>query len=294
MQKLKNDQEFKNLLPALTEEEYRDLENNLVTNGFDAKKYGAVIVWEDTIIDGHNRYEICRKHKIEPVIEAIKFANRDAVIDWIINNQFSRRNLTDERRDYLRGLQYNREKGKRGGDQKSNRQNDGSVADKLAGQHKVSSRTIERDGAYTEAVNKIGEAAGEKVKQDILAGKTKMTKSDVVMASKKESAVEIKEAISKPERSKKAINNPWEQSAELLLKPAPSFTSDDEAVLQNIIDVFEGQLNKLYAVQSQIRCLKHSVKCEPEKRQDTTVKENMMILSKTMIFPQNQSLKSLK
>lgn len=86
MQKLKNDQEFKNLLPALTEEEYRDLENNLVTNGFDAKKYGAVIVWEDTIIDGHNRYEICRKHKIDPVIEAIKFANRDAVIDWIINN----------------------------------------------------------------------------------------------------------------------------------------------------------------------------------------------------------------
>lgn len=270
MQELKIDPEFKNLLPALTEEEYRDLEDNLVTNGFDAKKYGAIIIWGDTIIDGHNRYEIWQKHNIEPVIESIEFTNRDAAIDWIINNQFSRRNLTDERRDYLRGLQYNREKGKHGGDQKSNRKIDGSVADKLAEQHKVSPRTIERDGAYAEAVNKIGEDAGEKVKQDILAGKTKMAKKDVVMAAKKESAEEIKEAMQnsdgqEPERPKKAINNQWDQSIELLHKPVSSFTSDDEAVLQHTIDAFAVQLDKLYAVQSQIRYIKHSVKCEPEK-----------------------------
>lgn len=47
MQELKIDPDFNKLLPPLSGDEYMDLENNFVTNGFNAKKYGAIIVWED-------------------------------------------------------------------------------------------------------------------------------------------------------------------------------------------------------------------------------------------------------
>lgn len=44
----------------------------------------------------------------------MEFADRDTVIDWKIDNQLGRRNLTEEMKSYLRGTQYEREKKKQG------------------------------------------------------------------------------------------------------------------------------------------------------------------------------------
>lgn len=91
MSLLKIDDEFKNLLPPLTEDEYSQLES-------DIKKHGVlspIIAWNGFIIDGHNRYEICQKNGIDlPEIKALDFANKSDVMDWIINHQTGRRNLT--------------------------------------------------------------------------------------------------------------------------------------------------------------------------------------------------------
>ena len=57
---LRVDPEFKNLIPPLRREEYRQLELNLVMEGCRED----IIVWNDTIVDGHNRYEICNKLQI--------------------------------------------------------------------------------------------------------------------------------------------------------------------------------------------------------------------------------------
>jgi len=88
---LKIDNEFKNLLPPLTSDEYSQLED-------DIKKHGVlspIITWNGYIIDGHNRYEICRKNKIDlPEIKSLDFANKSDVMDWIISHQTGRRNLT--------------------------------------------------------------------------------------------------------------------------------------------------------------------------------------------------------
>ena len=51
------DPEFKNLIRPLRREEYRQLELNLVMEGCRED----IIAWNDTILDGHNRYEICNK-----------------------------------------------------------------------------------------------------------------------------------------------------------------------------------------------------------------------------------------
>jgi hypothetical protein len=61
MQKLIIDNEFKNLIPALTTEEYNQLESNCIAEGI----RDDIIIWDGIIIDGHNRYEIACKHKLE-------------------------------------------------------------------------------------------------------------------------------------------------------------------------------------------------------------------------------------
>jgi hypothetical protein len=53
-----------------------------------------LIVWNDTLIDGHNRHKICTARNI-PFSTAYKeFLDRDDAKLWIIDNQLGRRNLT--------------------------------------------------------------------------------------------------------------------------------------------------------------------------------------------------------
>lgn len=61
MQELKIDKEFQALIPALTDKEYRGLEDSIVKEGC----RDAIVVWNNTIVDGHNRYEICKKNNIK-------------------------------------------------------------------------------------------------------------------------------------------------------------------------------------------------------------------------------------
>lgn len=50
-------------------------------------------MWGNTLIDGHNRYSICQKHGIPFETMQKDFASRDDVMLWMIDTQFSRRNL---------------------------------------------------------------------------------------------------------------------------------------------------------------------------------------------------------
>lgn len=92
--KLKVDAEFKSLVPKLSAEEYAGLEASILADG--CRDNG--VSWNSIIIDGHNRYEICRKHGVAFVCREHEFEDRDDAKIWIINNQFSRRNLTDMQR----------------------------------------------------------------------------------------------------------------------------------------------------------------------------------------------------
>lgn len=86
---MKIDNEFKSLIPPLTDEEYKGLEQSILEEGC----RDALVMWGDTLIDGHNRYEICTKHNIAYNAVQMDFDSRNDVIVWIIKNQFGRRNL---------------------------------------------------------------------------------------------------------------------------------------------------------------------------------------------------------
>ena len=83
------DPEFQSLIPPLSDEEFRQLEENCKRDGI----LDSLKVWHGILIDGHNRYRISEKWDLNYRIEEIEFRDRQAAIHWIILNQFGRRNL---------------------------------------------------------------------------------------------------------------------------------------------------------------------------------------------------------
>lgn len=88
---LKINTELKGLIPPLQNDEYSLLEKSILNEGCRDR----LVVWEGTIIDGHNRHEICTKHNIAFEVEDRHFKDIEAVKLWMIDNQNGRRNLTD-------------------------------------------------------------------------------------------------------------------------------------------------------------------------------------------------------
>ena len=91
------DPEFRDLIPPLNEEELKLLEANLVADGCES----PLIVWNGVIVDGHNRYAICRKHDIPFSIQEKHFDTREEVMLWMLRNQLGRRNLNNYQRSEL-------------------------------------------------------------------------------------------------------------------------------------------------------------------------------------------------
>jgi len=90
-------QEFKDLIPPLTKEEFKQLENNCMSEGIREK----ILTWNGFIIDGHNRYEIATRWDLDFETESKHFDNEEAVKEWMILNQFGRRNLSNYQRSVL-------------------------------------------------------------------------------------------------------------------------------------------------------------------------------------------------
>jgi N6-adenosine-specific RNA methylase IME4 len=94
---IKINENFKRLIPALTQEEYKQLEDNILKEGIREK----IITWNGYIIDGHNRYEISQKWGLDCQSESMQFKDEDEVKEWMILNQFGRRNLSNYQRSVL-------------------------------------------------------------------------------------------------------------------------------------------------------------------------------------------------
>lgn len=88
------DPEFRDLIPPLNEEELKLLEESIVADGCES----PLIVWNGVIVDGHNRYAICRKHGIPFSIQEKNFSSRDDAMLWMLRNQLGRRNLNSYQR----------------------------------------------------------------------------------------------------------------------------------------------------------------------------------------------------
>ena len=156
------DPQFKNLIPPLQRTEYLQLEENLLADGC----RDPLVVWRGTLVDGHNRYEICMRHRIPFSVTEVDFYCREEAIAWICANQLGRRNLSEGTRKYLIGKQYDSEKfvskiknpsglnqyslpvSPRPGKQDSPDTSRHRTADRIADENCISAGTVEKYAIY--------------------------------------------------------------------------------------------------------------------------------------------------
>ena len=90
-------EELMNLIPALSVEEYAQLEANILEEGIRE----PIITWNGYIIDGHNRFSIAQRFDLEYKTTSKYFSSEESVKEWMILNQFGRRNLSNYQRSVL-------------------------------------------------------------------------------------------------------------------------------------------------------------------------------------------------
>ena len=188
MDKLIIDPEFRDKIPPLTEDEFTLLEENILSDG---AVFSPLIVWDGTILDGHNRYEIIQKHpELTYAVHGLSFANRYEALSWICKNQLGRRNLTPQQKKYLIGQRYEAEKMAHGGERVATVQNEPLPSShktraQIANDTNTSESYVMRAGWYAQGVD-AAEEAFPGIKQEILTGAIKPTETAVAAVARAE------------------------------------------------------------------------------------------------------------
>ncbi|MCL2821170.1 MAG: hypothetical protein FWD38_10195 [Oscillospiraceae bacterium] len=199
MYKIIVDEEFRLLLPKLDKATYESLEKNIIAHGV----RDPLVVWNDILIDGYNRYRICTEHNLPFAVVSMEFNSRDEVQNWIIENQISRRNLNPVELSHFRGLYFNAVKRMQGSRNQYIQKNEkpqsevfqkGFNTAKVVGEKfNVSKATIERDSMVANSLTAIAEISPE-AKEKILSGEVAVDRSKLQRLSKA-SKDEIKEVV---------------------------------------------------------------------------------------------------
>ena len=181
MQEIILDQEFQFLLPSLDEVAFRGLEAAIIEHGC----LIPLVLWEGVLIDGYNRYKICKEHNIPFDTIDMEFGTREEAKIWIIRNQIERRNLTPMQLSFFRGLHYNADKKSQGDNNphiqaRTKAQNEplipGSTSSRLAEEYNVSRNTIKRNSRLAAGLTSIGEINPD-IKTKILSGEVRVGKN---------------------------------------------------------------------------------------------------------------------
>ncbi len=91
-------EELKAYIDPLTADEHEALERSLLAEGC----RDALVLWGNVLVDGHNRYAICRKHGLPfQTVQNTRFQSIEDVQFWMIEQHLGRRSLSDYQRGVL-------------------------------------------------------------------------------------------------------------------------------------------------------------------------------------------------
>jgi hypothetical protein len=156
------DPEFQECIPKLRKEEYAQLEVSLQREGC----RDPLRLWGNLLVDGHNRYEICKRLNIPFGITRLDLDSREDALQWIRRNQLARRNVTDAYRKILtqkiaegeaklsRKNQHKSLAPENGGETSKKR-----TQDRVAKEHGVSKHSLEQAKIINDAAEKNPEGA---------------------------------------------------------------------------------------------------------------------------------------
>jgi len=247
------DEEFKLLLPSLDKVTFESLEQSLLTYGV----RDPLVVWNNILIDGYNRYKICTEHNLPFTTVSMTFSSREEVLTWIIDNQISRRNLTQLELSHFRGLYYNAVKVIGSRNQHTKKvavpQSEGQqeklyTARDVGKRFNVSKATIERDSRVANALTAIAEVSPE-AKRKILSGEVPVDRNKLQKLSKSPKT-ELEEVVAQIDagiynRYDYRGKNPetQEQSKNDSSGKFPIQNQTEEPYIDTIVSFISGNLN---------------------------------------------------
>lgn len=233
---IKVDKEFEDLLPVLTPDELEKLENSILQYGM----LDPIKIWQEPdtnewiIIDGHNRYNILIKHDIEwhywqdyKIMDELK--TREDVKQWMLEQQFGRRNLTEtERYEIVQRFKSIFEK--------KAKENQSSGGKGLTNLSKVNTRkemakaTGVSEGTY-QKLDKVMQSNNEEVKQKL---REKEISIDRAYQEIKNSTIKEKESIT-PEQKIIEFDNRMNE----IDKEISSLRNERETLMRRRSSLFE-------------------------------------------------------
>ena len=192
---------FRDKIPPQTEEQFKQLEENILTEG---RVREPLTLWKghNVLVDGHHRKRVLDEHPEIPfTIDEIEFADEDAVDEWIIKNQLGKHNLTPIQLTVLQGLLYKQRKTSSGGDRKPNPEKQDlksqgfkSMSYAVGKELGVSHDTIEKAEKVVDGLERAATVDPE-FKSEVLSGKVTAKKQDLAAIRKLGSDEEVKAAI---------------------------------------------------------------------------------------------------
>lgn len=254
---LRVDPQFRELIRPLYKSDYLQLEKSIISEG--CKE--AIVIWNGIIVDGHNRYDICKRYDIPFAIIDGDFDSRDEIVTWICRTQLQRSDLPEEFRHYLIGKQYESEKAESwrniGGNEPigqpylrdTNRNKNRTairmgISNRIAHENNVSRGTVEKYAVYAKAIDIINSKRPEMAK-GILSGSYKVSHINIIELSKLSShdLIKVQRKIERMQQDSVKFNqiryiidssvskkNTEMASGKTSVKDMPEFDPDSEVV----------------------------------------------------------------
>lgn len=176
---LKIDPEFTELIQVRNEQYFDKLKENIFDHGCTEPIY----LWNNTIIDGHLRYKICKTWNISFNTQQILFENRNKALSFICQEQLKRTDLTGEYKKYLIGRLSRAEMGtiKQAGGHKSIRKTD--IARAIGTDFNFGYSTVIKYESYSYAVDDIKRKSSE-IANRILYDNLRVSHENVIELSR--------------------------------------------------------------------------------------------------------------
>lgn len=172
-------EELKAYIDPLTADEHEALERSILAEGC----RDALVLWNDVLVDGHNRFGICQKHGLPfQTVQNTRFQSMDDVHLWMIEQHLGRRSVSD----FQRGVLALRKR------------------DILAERHRIEHAQLQResDGEIADATPEGDDdsppwAPAPKVSRAEMAREARLSSNQVTMIERihKQAAPELVEAV---------------------------------------------------------------------------------------------------
>ncbi|HRX08057.1 MAG TPA: hypothetical protein P5559_02685 [Candidatus Limiplasma sp.] len=188
------DPEFQRLIPTLSSKEKELLEMSILRDGCRE----PLTIWNNIVLDGHNRLAICTSHNLSFEVRSIQLQSRDDAVAWICVNQMGRRNISEETRRYLIGKRFEAEKRIGARNASGLNQYSGNelsptllgkapeidasrygVSARIGQEYHLSHTTVEKYARYAKAIDRISKADAAIIPQ-ILSGNTRIGQDNII------------------------------------------------------------------------------------------------------------------